>query len=131
MNNGTQIVGGLGILLRRWVSGSEVPLCNPLHAVTVRIYLCRIYTVCSLYLAVSVLIARDDLVELLRHLLDSFLLVCDFNIRHSSWGESVASPNVAMLLSVTSDFSLCFLNSGLPTHYHRSTVSFSCALPSS
>ena len=30
-----------------------------------------------------------------------------------------------MLLSVTSDFSLCCLNSGLPTYYHRSTDSFS------
>ena len=31
-----------------------------------------------------------------------------------------------MLLSVTPDFSLYCLNSGLPTHYHRSTDSFSC-----
>ena len=31
-----------------------------------------------------------------------------------------------MLLSVNSDFSLCCLNYGLPTHYHRSTDSFSC-----
>ena len=31
-----------------------------------------------------------------------------------------------MLLSVTLDFYLCCLNSGLLTHYHRSTDSFSC-----
>ena len=31
-----------------------------------------------------------------------------------------------MLLSVASDFSLCCLNYGLPTHYHHSTDSFSC-----
>ena len=31
-----------------------------------------------------------------------------------------------MLLSVTSDFSLCCLNSDLPTHYHHSADSFSC-----
>ena len=59
--------------------------------------------------------------ELLHQLLEPFLLVGDFNIRHPSWGDTVASPNAAMLFSVISDFSLCCLNSGLPTHYHRST----------
>ena len=108
------------------IPGSEVPLRTPLHDVAVRIHLRRTYTVCSLYLAPGVPIARDDLVELLHQLSEPFLLVGDFNIRHPSWGDTVASPNAAMLLSVASDFSLCCLNSGLPTHYHRSTDSFSC-----
>ena len=90
----------------------------------VRNYLRRIYTVWSLYLANGVPITRDDLVELLHQLPEPFFLVSDFNIRHPSWGDMVTSPNAVMLLSVTSDLSLCCLNSGLPTHYHRSTESF-------
>ena len=91
-----------------------------------QIHLSRIYAVCFLCLAPGVPIARDDLVNLLRQLPEPFLLVGDFNIRHPSWGDMAASSNTAMLHSVTSDFSLCCLNSGLPTHYHRSTDSFSC-----
>ena len=97
-----------GPLLFSLVSGGlllpSVPLRTPLHAVTVRIHLRRIYTVCSLYLAPGVPIARDDFVELLHQLTEPFLLVGDFNIRHPSWGDTVSSPNAAMLLSVTSDF---------------------------
>ena len=51
-------------------------------------------------------IARGDLVELLLQLPEPLLLVGDFSIRHPSWGDTVASPNAAMMLSVTSDFSL-------------------------
>ena len=92
----------------------------------VRIHLRWTYTVYSLYLAPGVPIARDDLVELLRQLPEPFLLIGDFNIRFPSWGDKVASPNAAILLSATSDFSLCCLNFGLPTHYHSFTDSFSC-----
>ena len=99
---------------------SEIPLRTPLYAVAVRIHLRQTYTVCSLYMAPGVPITRDDLVELLRQLPEPFLLVGDFNIRHPSWGDTVASSNAAMLFSVTSDFSLYCLNSALPTHYHRS-----------
>ena len=77
-------------------------------------------------LAPGVPIARDDLVELLHQLPEPFLLVGDFNIHHPSWGDMVASPNTAMLLSVTLGFSLCRVNSDLPIHYHGSTNSFSC-----
>ena len=56
----------------------------------------------------------------------TFFLVGDFNICHPSLSDTVASPNAAMLYSVTFDFSLCCLNSGLPTHYYRSTDSFLC-----
>ena len=71
-------------------------------------------------------IVRDDLVELLRQLPKPFLLVGDFNIRHPSSGDTVASLNAAMRHSVTSEFSLCCLSCGLSTHYNRSTNSFSC-----
>ena len=91
----------------------------------IRIHLCGIYNVCSLYLVPGVQITRDDLDELLRQLPEPFLLVGDFNIRYPSWGNTVASQNAAILLSVTS-FSLCCVNCGPPTHYPRSTDSFSC-----
>ena len=72
----------------------------------VRIHLRRIYVGCSLYLDPGAPIERDDLVELLRQLPEPFFLVGDLDIRHTSWGDVVASPNAAMLFSVTSDFSL-------------------------
>ena len=100
--------GGANILLHRSVPGPEVPLRTSLHAVAVRIFLRRSYTVCSLYLAPCVPIARDYLVELLRELSEPLLLVGDFNIRHRSMSDTVTAPKSAMLLSVTLDFSLCF-----------------------
>ena len=95
--------GGGGILLHRSVPGSGVPLRTTVHTAAVRIHLRRTYTVCSLYLTPGVPIARDDLVESLRQLSEPFFLVGDFNI---FWGDMVASPTAAMLLSVVSDFSL-------------------------
>ena len=83
--------GIVGILLRRSVPGSEVPLCTPLHAVAVRIHLRQTYTVCSLYLAPGVPIARDDLVELLQQLPEPFFVIGDFNIRLPFWGDTAFS----------------------------------------
>ena len=77
-------------------------------------------------LAPGVPIPQDDLVGLLHQLPEPFLLVGDFNIRHPSWGDTVTSANAAMILSLTSEFSLCCLNFDLPMDYNRSTDSFSC-----
>ena len=70
--------------------------------------------------------SKRDLVDLLLQLPKPTLLVGDFNIRHPSRGYTVSSPSAPMILSVNSDFSLTCLNSGYPTHYHRSTDSLSC-----
>ena len=59
---------------------------------TLRIHLRQIYTFYSLYLAPGVPIARDDLLELLSQLPETFLLVGDFNSCNLSWGDTVASP---------------------------------------
>ena len=98
--------GGAGILLRHTVPGLEIPLRTPLHAVAVRIHLRMLYTVCSLYIVPGVPIARDYFVELLHQLPEPFLLVSYFNIHNPSWSDKVTYPNAAMLLLVTSDFSL-------------------------
>ena len=84
-------LGGARILLQRSVPRSEIAFRTPLHDVDVHTLLHRVYGVFSLYLVPVVSIARDDLVELLRQLPKSFLLVVDFNIRHPSWGDTVAS----------------------------------------
>ena len=117
---------GLYLFHRDSWSESKISLRTQLHAIPAPIYLRRGHTVCSLYVAPVVPITRDDLVELLHQLPEPFLLVGDFSICHPILGDTIASPNAAMLLSVTSNFSLCCLNSGLP--YYRSTDSFTCLL---
>ena len=91
-----------GILVRHSAPGSGILLRIPLHVVAFHMHLCKIYTICFLYLA------RDDLIELLCQLSESFLLVGDFNIRHPSWGDTIASPNAATQLSVILNLSLLF-----------------------
>ena len=77
---GVAVWCGADILLRRSVPESEIPLCILLHAVAVRIHLRGTYTVCSLYLAPGVEIARDDLVELLHQLPEPFFLVISISV---------------------------------------------------
>ena len=67
----------------------------------------------------------DDLAELFHQLPHPFLLLDDLNISDLSFDNTVTFLNPAVWVSVTSEFSFCILNSGLPTLSHRSTDSFS------
>ena len=103
--------------MRSFCSAGRCPGRRFPYVLRYMLWLFVFISVCSLYLTPGDPIARDDLVELLRQLSEPPLLVGDFTTLHSSWGDTVAS--------LTSNFSLSCLNSGLPTNYHRSTDLFS------
>ena len=91
-----------------------------------RVFLTKLFTVCSIYLPPCLSLSRPDLLELIDQLPSPFLLLGDFNARHPYWGDITRNAKGSVLESLLlSDF-LCVLNTGDFTSYHVQTDSFSC-----
>ncbi|KAK4311239.1 hypothetical protein Pmani_017254 [Petrolisthes manimaculis] len=84
--------GGSAILVRRDVPCMSLEFDTLLQAVSVKIFMDRLYTVCSLYLPPSDTVERGDLNLLVRDLPSPFILLSDFNGRHPLWGNSSVNP---------------------------------------
>ena len=117
---------GSALFVHHTLPFTTLPLNTPLQAVAVRLSQTKPLTVCSLYLPPSVPYTAQDLQHLLSQLPPPLLLVGDFNLRHTLWGDTVDSPMADNLISLLSQFSLSCLNNGQPTFERLNPPSTSC-----
>ena len=105
---------------------SRVPLNTTLEAVAVKISSSKQYTICSLYLSPNTNINKEEVRDLIRQLPHPFLLMGDFNAKHSAWDfENATDARGRMIQSLIMEESLGLLNQGRPTHYHVQSNSLS------
>ena len=95
-----------------------------LQAVAVHVQLKRKYTICSLHLSPSENIQDNDIIELFDQLPEPFLVLGDFNARHSIWGDSERNNNGAMMERLLPRLNVSVLNLNKPMHYHIQTDTF-------
>ena len=74
--------GGIAIFVHSDVLFLPQQLHTPLHAVAVKVFLGRFYTLCSLYLPPGVPVVRPDLDGQAHVLPSPFLVLGDYNGRH-------------------------------------------------
>ena len=84
---------------------------SPLQAVAVNVFLGTFYNLCSLYLP-GVPITRPHLDALVHDLSPPFLILGDFNGRHSLWDDGSTNLRGVFLSSFMGDEGLELLNSG-------------------
>jgi ribonuclease HI len=96
-----------------------------MQAVAVRIFLDRMYTVCSVYIPPSEPVEKTELMDLVDQLPRPFLLMGDFNSRHPLWGDCCSTFLAGTIISTMSDCDIECINDGSYTHYHIQTDTFS------
>jgi len=116
--------GGTAIFVRSDVPSVPLQLHSPLQAVSVKFFLGRFYTLCSLYLPPGEPVDRYNLNALVRQLPSPFLLLGDFNGRHPLWDDGALNPRGVLIASFIEDEGLEILNSGDVTHFHSQTGTF-------
>ena len=117
--------GGCAVFIRYDVAHTRVSLQTPLQAVAVQIHLKKKYTVLFLYLPPSAHVVERDLLDLFQQLPSPFLVLGDFNGRHSAWGDILGNHRGDMIASLIEHEDLSILNTGEPTHFHVQTGTFS------
>lgn len=116
--------GGSAILVRNDVPFVRLQINSPMQIVVVKVFLNRAYTLCSLYLPPGDPVVRSDLDDLTRALSPPFLLLGDFNGRHTLWDEGATNPRGVLIASFIEDEGLEVLNNGDITHFHSQTGTF-------
>ena len=118
---------GSAILVRNTVFHKHIPLRTPLQATAVRIYLDKVYTICSLYLPHTD-VSKADVAALLDQLPRPFLLLGDMNARSPLWDPeytSASNRRGVLFEELLTDLDISLLNNGSFTHYHVQTNTYS------
>jgi len=117
---------GLAILLRTDVPCHTVNINTTLKAMSIRIKLKKLITVCNLYIAPNEAVSRQDLETLINQLPAPFVIVGDLNARNPLWGDNTTNRHGLLIEQLMLSSDLYLLNTGHPTHFHTQTASFSC-----
>ena len=134
---GERAQGGTGFIIHKSIKHNSIPINTALQACAVQIYNEKKITLCSLYLEPRLenhlldmngntrQLSLDDLQNLINQLPTPFLLMGDFNAKHTIWGSSECSRwgNLVEQLVDTNDIIL--MNDKSPTRYdvHHNTSS--------
>lgn len=117
---------GVAVMLHSSLQYSRLQINTTLEAVAVTVHSDRQYTICSLYLSPNANINKEEVRDLIRQLPRPYLLMGDFNAKHSAWDfENPIDNRGRTVQSLLDEESVGLLNQGRPTHYHIQTNSFS------
>ena len=114
------------ILIHHQTPFTSSSVTTTLPCTIVRVFLTHWITVVSLYLPPSVTIDFSAFADLLTKLPRPFLILGDFNCRHTLWGDTVVNTRGRLLESFITNHNLFLLNTGSATHFDSRCRSFSC-----
>ncbi|MEO1808443.1 MAG: endonuclease/exonuclease/phosphatase family protein [Bacteroidota bacterium] len=138
--------GGTCIIVRSSFNHKEIPINSVLQACAIRIFTHRWVTLCSLYLEPLLenrlhdisghprQLTLDDLQGLINQLPPPFILMGDFNARHTLWGETACSRWGNLIEQLIDNNNLVIMNDGSPTRhdiYHNTLSAIDLSLCSS
>jgi len=115
--------GGAGVLIRKDLPHSVIPLNTMLQAVACRISTLQPMTLCSIYLPPSSSWKYTDLLSLVTQLPTPILIVGDFNAHNSLWGCADTNAKGLEVATFLLQSNLCSLNKKDTTYLHPATGS--------
>ena len=118
--------GGVCTLVKSNVGHVHLPLNTNLQAVAVRCHLDRLYTICNIYLPPNDPVTLDEITDLISLLPEPYILVGDFNARHTLWGDVTTNSKGRIIENILNNNDCSILNNNRPTHFHIQTDSLSC-----
>lgn len=128
--------GGTGIVIHKSVKHTEIILNTVLQACAVQVHLDKKITLCSLYLEPTLedhltdhlgnrrQLECKDLEDLILQLPTPFILLGDFNSKHTLWGSNICDRWGNIIEELLDKHDLVLMNDGTPTRYdqfHNST----------
>ena len=122
-NNNNRPHGGAGILVRKTIPHSVIPLNTSLQAVACRVSTPQANTVCSIYLPPSSSWTHADLTSLVQQLPSPILLLGDFNAHDSLWGCTSTDTKGQEVANFLLQSNLCLMNKKDTTYIHPATGS--------
>jgi len=117
---------GVVTLIRNSIPSYAVNLNTNLEATANRIKLSREVTICNIYISPGENITRTALVGLLNQLPPPYIVLGDFNARHTLWGDSIINRHGGILEDMLLNTDVSLLNDGSATHFHVQTGTWSC-----
>ena len=121
--------GGTGIIVRRSVNHRVVQLNSVLQACAVQIFTTKWVTICSLYLEPTLesrlqngsgnpcQLELNDLQALIDQLPQPFILMGDFNAKHTLWGESCCDRWGNLIEQLIDNNDITLMNDGSSTRH--------------
>lgn len=89
--------GGVAVVAQRTTPSAEVALYTTLEAVTARILLDRVVTVCSVYISPGYQLQYEELEDLVSQLPAPYLILGDFNAHNPLWGSGKRDARGALV----------------------------------
>ena len=114
---------GAAVLINRCRKYDTVALRIVLQVAAVKLYLNKVYTVCSVYLP-HVPVAYEDLQSLVQQLEPPFIVMGDMNSRSALWCD-VGNERSRLFERLLIEEDIVILNYGYPTYYSRQHDSYS------
>ena len=144
---GVRAHGGTGIIVNKSVNHQIVQLNTALQACAIQIFTTRWVTLCSLYLDPTLedqlqdgsgnprQLELDDIQNLIDQLPQPFILMGDFNAKHTLWGETHCDRWGYIIEELLDDNDVVLMNDGSPTrhdtfHGTDSAIDLSICTPS-
>ena len=134
---GARAQGGTGFVVHKSVNHKSVPLNTILQACAIQIFTNKWITLCSLYLEPSLedhlvdacgrprRLQLGDLQDLIDQLPQPYILMGDFNAKHTLWGSAICDRWGDIIDELVSDNDVILMNDGSPTRYDVYHNSFS------
>ena len=113
--------GGAGILIRKDLSHSVIPLNTSIQAVACRVSTFQPITLCSIYLPPSCSWKHTELLTLVSQLPPPIILMGDFNAHNSLWGCTDTNGKGLEVANFLLQSNLCLLNKTDTTYIHPAT----------
>ena len=126
---GARAQGGTGIIVHKSVNHRHVQLNTVLQACAVQIFTTKWITLCSVYLDPNLedrlqdvhgncrQLALNDLQSLLDQLPQPFILMGDFNAKHTLWGNSNCDRWGNLIEEFIDNNNVILMNDGSPTRH--------------
>ena len=115
------------ILVRRDIPYQGLSFPSTIRYTAVRIfYNKKWYTLCSIYLPPNLFIDKDSFKYFLDHLPEPYLILGDFNGRHTLWCDKVCNTRGRMIEETIFEYPISVLNNAGPTHIDPRTQTETC-----
>ena len=126
---GERAQGGTAIIVYKNLNCRVVQLNTDLQANAIQVFTNKWVTICSLYLETELnrrlsdihnhprQLLVSDLQDLIDQLPQPYILLGDFNAKHTLWGESSCDPRGYIIEELIDNNDVVLLNDGSPTRY--------------
>ena len=113
----------LAFLIHTSIAFTPVQITTELQVQTIRAHLSKPTTICNIYLNPNQQTNRQSIENIILQLEEPFIMLGDFNAKHTLWGDDSDDPRGRTIEAIILDNNISILNTGQPTNFHTQTAS--------